>query len=197
MNPRLAPDVIVEEGATVGDGTVVWNLTQIRAGATIGAACVIGRNVFIDAGVVVGDRCKIQNNVLVYAPARLDDGVFVGPAAVLTNDRYPRAVNPDGTTKAALDWKAEGVHLGSGASIGAGAVVLSGVDVGAWALVAANAMVTRDVAAFALVAGVPARRIAWVGRAGRRLRHAGGVTWQCPETGATYVEDEVERLSEQ
>ncbi len=123
----------------------------------------------------IGARCKIQNDALVYFPAVVGDGVFIGPRATLTNDPYPRAVNPDGTLKDGGDWEPAGVIVEEGASIGAAAVVLGGVTVGAWAMVAAGAVVTREVPAFALVAGVPARRVAWVGRSGRRLEPAGDV----------------------
>ncbi|HVV21785.1 MAG TPA: acyltransferase, partial [Pseudonocardiaceae bacterium] len=127
------------------------------------------------------------NHALVYEPAELADGVFVGPAAVLTNDTYPRAVNPDGTPKGTEDWTPVGVTIAEGASIGARAVCIAPVRIGAWATVAAGAVVTRDVPDFALVAGVPARRIGWVGKAGAPLRQDGD-HWICPLTGARYAE---------
>lgn len=182
----IAPSATVEEGALVGAGTVVWALSQIRAGAVVGAYCNIGRNVFIDADVVIGDRCKIQNNALVYAPARLGDGVFIGPAAVLTNDRLPRAIDPDGTLKDGHMWTADGVVVEAGASIGAGATVVAGVTVGAWAMVGAGAVVTRSVAPHELVVGNPARRIGWVGPAGTRLRVESEGMLVCPETGQRF-----------
>lgn len=178
----------------MGAGTTIWDLTQVRAGAAVGAQCVIGRNVFVDAGVVVGDRCKIQNNALLYAPAQLGDGVFVGPAVVFTNDRYPRAVDAHGHSKGAEDWTAEGVVVADGASVGAAAVVLGGVTVGRWALVAANAMVTGDVPDYALMAGSPARRVGWVGPTGRRLRPVGDSAWECPATNETFIEVAAEEL---
>jgi acetyltransferase-like isoleucine patch superfamily enzyme len=180
---------MVEDGAELGQGTVVWHQAHIRSGARVGAECTIGRNAFVDAGVVVGDNCKVQNNALLYHPARLGDGVFIGPAAVLTNDRVPRAVNPDGSKQTADDWDAAGVEVGDGAAIGAGAVVVSGVRIGRWALVAAGAVVAAEVPAFALVAGVPARRLAWVGRTGARLAELGAGRWRCPDTGTEFQED--------
>jgi UDP-2-acetamido-3-amino-2,3-dideoxy-glucuronate N-acetyltransferase len=114
--------------------------------------------------------------------------VFVGPAAVLTNDVYPRAVNPDGTLKSAHDWTAVGVEVREGASIGARAVCVAPVVVGRWATVAAGAVVTSDVPDFALVVGVPARRIRWVGRAGVPLEPVGDGEFRCPATDARYVE---------
>ena len=197
MSAQIAPSAVVEPGATVGDRSAVWDLSQVRAGAAIGSDCIVGRNVFIDAGVRLGDRCKVQNNALLYAPASLADGVFIGPAVVLTNDRYPRAVAPDGAVKGASDWQPEGVMIGEGASVGAGAVVLAGVTIGAWALVAAGATVVGTVPPFALVAGSPAKRIRWVGRAGLPLVDEGGGTWRCPATGVRYVEESSERLQEQ
>lgn len=188
MDARVAPTALVEAGAIVGDSTIIWDLAQIRAGATVGSSCIIGRNVFVDAGVVVGDNCKIQNNALIYAPARLGRGVFIGPAVVLTNDRRPRAVDPDGALKTATDWESNPVEVDDGATLGAGSIVVAGVRIGAWALVAAGAVVSQDVPAFALVAGTPARRIGWVGRTGERLLDEGDHL-RCPATGQEFIED--------
>ncbi|GAA0450112.1 hypothetical protein Ade02nite_59220 [Paractinoplanes deccanensis] len=154
----------------------------------LGSNCNVGRGAYVGPGVVIGDNVKLQNHALVYEPARLADGVFIGPAAVLTNDEYPRAVTPDGRLKTGDDWHAVGVTIGEGAAIGARAVCVAPVTVGRWALVAAGAVVTKDVPDFALVVGVPARRVGWVGRAGRPLESKGDGTWVCPETGETYTE---------
>lgn len=160
----------VDPSAGIGLGTRIWHLAQVREGARVGADCIIGRGAYIGPGVVLGDACKVQNHALVYEPAVLADGVFIGPAAVLTNDEFPRAVTPDGRLKGQDDWHAVGVTIGRGASIGARAVCIAPVTVGAWALVAAGAVVAKDVPAHALMVGVPARRVGWVGRAGRPLR---------------------------
>ncbi len=169
----IADDARVESGATVGEHTFVWYRAHIRAGATIGTGCVIGSNAFIDTDVTVGDLSKIQNSAQIFAPATLGNGVFVGPGAILTNDRNPRAVNPDLTKQTGEDWDAGGVSVDNGASIGAGAVIVAGVKVGEWALIGAGAIVTRDVLCHELVAGNPARHIGWVGRDGRRLASDG------------------------
>jgi UDP-2-acetamido-3-amino-2,3-dideoxy-glucuronate N-acetyltransferase len=182
------PGADVDPRACLGPGVSVWHLAQIREGAEIGADCVIGRAAYIGAGVRLGQRCKVQNHALIYEPACLDDGVFVGPAAVFTNDRYPRAVTPDGSVKAARDWEPVGVTVRYGASIGARAVCVAPVTVGSWAVVAAGAVVVKDVPDFALVAGVPARFVRWVGRAGIALTPAGDGRFRCPRTGARYVQ---------
>lgn len=186
----VAPTADVDERATIGAGTRIWHLAQIRENATLGRDCTIGRGAYVGPGVTVGDNVKLQNHALVYEPARLADGVFIGPAAVLTNDEYPRAVTPEGRLKTGDDWTAVGVTIGAGAAIGARAVCVAPVTVGRWALVAAGAVVTKDVPDFALVVGVPARRIGWVGRAGRPLTPKGDGVWVCPATGAEYLETE-------
>ncbi|HUP85918.1 MAG TPA: N-acetyltransferase [Acidimicrobiales bacterium] len=180
----------VADDARLGPGTRVWHLAQIREGAVLGEGCVVSRGAYIGPGVRMGVRCKIQNYALIYDPAVLDDGVFIGPAVVLTNDMYPRSITPDGEVKRGGDWDAVGVTVGRGASIGARAVCVAPVVVGAWALVAAGAVVAADVPDFALVAGVPARRIGWVGRSGVPLAEAGGGRWRCPETEEMYLEHE-------
>lgn len=197
MTVRIAPGADVADDAEIGEGTSIWHLAQVREGARIGARCVVGRGAYIGTGVHVGDHCKIQNHALVYEPARLDDGVFVGPAVVLTNDTYPRAVNPDGSPKSADDWDAVGVDLARGASVGARAVCVAPVRIGRWATVAAGAVVVKDVPDYALVAGVPARRIGWVGPAGHPLRPAGEPgRWVCPATGQQFseVDDTLEEV---
>ena len=188
MNVRIMASADVDPTATIGEGSSIWHLAQVRDGATIGRSCVIGRGAYIGSGVSVGDGCKVQNYALVYEPAVLEPGVFVGPAAVLTNDEFPRAVNPDGTPKSAHDWQAVGVTLREGASVGARAVCIAPVTVGCWATVAAGAVVTKDVPDYALVAGVPARRLKWVGRAGVPLEQQTDGTYRCPTTGELYDE---------
>lgn len=190
MNYRVQPSAQVDENAEIGAGSSVWDLAQIREGARLGEGCVIGRGAYVGSGVRMGDNCKLQNYALVYEPAELGDGVFVGPAVVLTNDHNPRSVDPEGKQKRGGDWEAVGVRIDDGASIGARSVCVAPIRIGRWAMIAAGAVVTKDVPDFALVMGVPARRVGWVGRAGVRLVERTGEPgrWECPRTGAVYVE---------
>jgi UDP-2-acetamido-3-amino-2,3-dideoxy-glucuronate N-acetyltransferase len=181
----IDPSADVSAEAAVGHGTHVWGLAQVRESAQIGVACVIGRGAYVDAGVVVGDNVKVQNNALLYSPAVVEHGAFIGPAAVLTNDRHPRAVTAEGRVKGGSDWDRVGVLVRAGASIGAGAVCVAPLTVGRWALVAAGAVALRDVPDHALVAGNPARQVGWVGRAGHKLQERGDHLF-CPVTAETY-----------
>jgi acetyltransferase-like isoleucine patch superfamily enzyme len=186
---RIVDSADVSDDAEIGAGSSIWHLAQVREQARLGENCIIGRGAYVGTGVVMGDNCKVQNYALVYEPARLADGVFIGPAVVLTNDTYPRAINPDGTLKSAHDWEPVGVTIGRGAAIGARATCVAPVTIGAWATVAAGAVVVKDVPEYALVAGVPAKRIGWVGEAGVPL--TAGVEagiWICPQSGTTYRE---------
>lgn len=192
--PRIESSADVSASAVVGSGSRVWHLAQIRDGAQIGINCVIGRGAYIGSGVTIGNNCKVQNYALVYEPATLESGVFVGPAVVFTNDAHPRAVTPDGHLKSASDWQAVGVQVREGASIGANATCVAPLRIGRWAMVAAGAVVTKDVADYAIVAGVPARRIGWAGEAGVPLVRDSSY-WRCPTTGKRYEEDEREGLS--
>ncbi len=154
----IHPTADVEAGAKIGPGTKVWHLAHIRASALVGAGCVIGRNVYLDADAVVGDRVKIQNDVSVYRGVTVEDEVFVGPCAVFTNDLRPRAQNPG--------WQVTPTLVRHGASIGANATIVCGVEIGPYAMIAAGSVVTRSVAAHQLVAGNPARPLGWVDKAG-------------------------------
>lgn len=184
----IAPSADVADQAVLGEGTTIWHLAQVREDAVLGENCIVGRGAYVGTGVKIGENTKIQNYALVYEPAVLGKGVFIGPAVVLTNDTYPRSVSPDGSLKSAHDWIPVGVTIEDGASVGARAVCVAPLTIGRWATIAAGSVVTKDVPAFALMVGVPARRLGWVGKAGFPLKQDGDF-WVCPETGSKYIED--------
>jgi UDP-2-acetamido-3-amino-2,3-dideoxy-glucuronate N-acetyltransferase len=194
-NPVIDPSAHIhatadlESDVSVGPGTSVWHHAQIRRGARIGRDAVIGRDVFIDESVTLGDRVKVQNRALVYHGVTVADDVFIGPGAILTNDRRPRSLNAHGGLARAADWAISPIHISIGASIGAGAVVVAGRDVGPYAMVGAGAVVTHDVPGHALVVGNPARQIGWVCVCGERLVETAGdgaVAFACPACGRRY-----------
>lgn len=165
---KIHPSATVEDGAVIGEGTRIWHLVQVRPEARIGAECIIGRGCFIDSHVVIGNRVKIQNYVSVYDGVTIEDGVFVGPHVVFTNDKVPRAINPDGSLKDGSDWTIEKTHIGYGAAIGANTVLVCGITVGKWAMIGSGAVVTKDVPDYGLVVGNPARLIGYVTPEGNR-----------------------------
>ena len=170
---------MIDDGAMIGAGTRIWHFCHIMAGARIGTRCVLGQNVMVGGGATVGDGCKIQNNVSIYAGVTLEDEVFCGPSMVFANVLTPRAF---------VERKDEfaPTRVGRGATIGANATVVCGTTIGAWAMIGAGAVVTRDVADYALVVGNPARALGWVSRSGERL----GPDLICPRTGERYRETE-------
>lgn len=193
---RIHSTADVATSAKIGEGAAIWHYAQVREDCIIGENVIVGRGAYVGNGVRIGANSKIQNYALVYEPALLEEGVFIGPGVILTNDEYPRAVNPDGSQKSGSDWEATGVTIREGASIGAGSICIAPVEIGAWALVAAGSTVTKNVPAFALVAGVPAKRIRWVGRAGVPLTDEGDGRFICPKTGARYLERDSNYLVE-
>ncbi len=175
----------IDEDCTIGPGTKIWHFSHILRGSRIGRNCIIGQNVMIGPDVVVGDGCKIQNNVSLYKGVTLEDDVFCGPSCVFTNVLNPRAD---------IERKDEfqPTRVGQGATIGANATIVCGHEIGAYSLVAAGTVVTKDIPAHAVVAGVPARRIGWVSHAGERLP----ADLVCPRTGRHYRELACDRLVE-
>lgn len=173
---------IVDPGAVIGPGTRVWHFSHVCAGARIGAACSLGQNVFVGNDVRIGNRVKIQNNVSVYDAVTLEDDVFCGPSMVFTNVYNPRAgiVRKDQYRRTLVK---------RGASIGANATIVCGATIGSYAFIGAGAVVKGDVPDFALMAGVPARRIGWISRFGERLRLSpdGSGEATCPHSGDVYV----------
>ena len=168
----------VSPAAQIGAGTRIWHQAQIREGVTIGQNCIVGKDVYVDFGVVIGNNVKIQNSALLYHGVTVEDGVFIGPRVCTTNDRFPRAITPEGQLKTDDDWTVGPTLIQYGASIGAGAIILPDVTVGRFALVAAGALVTRSVPAHGLVMGAPARLVGYVCRCGRPLTQEGPV-WRC------------------
>ncbi len=169
MAIRVHPTAEVAEDATIGDGTSIWHHCQIRPRAHIGQNCILGKGVYVDADVTIGDNVKIQNYSSVYHGVTLEDGVFVGPHVCFTNDMRPRAINPDGTLKAATDWKISATLVKRGAALGANSTIRCGVTIGEWAMVGSGSVVTRDVPAYGLVYGNPARLHGFVCPCGARL----------------------------
>jgi UDP-2-acetamido-3-amino-2,3-dideoxy-glucuronate N-acetyltransferase len=165
---RIHPNADVSPEAEIGDGTIIWRNVQIREQSHIGHMCIVGQSAYIDFAVVIGDNVKIQNNASLYHGLELEDGVFVGPHVIFTNDRVPRAINPDGSLKSADDWTVGRTRVCYGAAIGAGSVIVTGVTVGRWAMVGSGAVVTRDVPDHALVVGSPARLLGYVSAKGVR-----------------------------
>ncbi len=185
-NIRIHPTAEVSDLAQIGPGTSIWNQCQVRENTVIGRNCILGKDTYVDFGVHIGDNVKIQNGALLYHGVTIESGVFVGPGVIFTNDRKPRAVNPDGSFKADADWQVGPITIAYGASIGAGSIVLPNVKVGCFALVGAGAVVTKNVPAHALVLGNPARQIGYVCKCAAKLAKQDDKTYVCPDCGEHY-----------
>ena len=176
------PTAVVDDGARLGDGTKIWHFSHLMPGCQLGARCNLGQNVFVAGGVRLGRNCKVQNNVSLYAGLTCEDDVFIGPSAVFTNVRNPRS---------AVDRRGEyqATHLERGVTVGANAVIVCGVTLRRYAMVGAGAVVTRDVAAYSLVVGNPARHLGWVSEAGERLEFDERGQAVCAAAGVRYTLD--------
>ncbi|HEX7172777.1 MAG TPA: DapH/DapD/GlmU-related protein [Candidatus Limnocylindria bacterium] len=187
-NVRVHPTADVSPDADIGPGSSIWNQAQVRERARIGARCIIGKNVYVDTDVVIGDDVKVQNNVSLFHGVTVEDGVFVGPHVCFTNDRVPRAINPDGSLKTDADWEISPTLVRRGAALGANATILPGVTIGRWAMVGSGSVVTRDVGDWELVAGNPARRLGSACPCGQPLRDVDGEPFRgsCPRCGSPF-----------
>ena len=179
MNYQAHETAVIDEGASIGAGTKIWHFSHIMPGAALGERCNIGQNVVVSPGVVLGANVKVQNNVSIYEGVTCDDDVFLGPSCVFTNITNPRsAVNRRGQYAR--------THVGRGASIGANATIVCGHDIGPYAFIGAGAVVTKNVPAYALVVGNPARQIGWMSAHGHRLKFDQNGRAICPESGEAY-----------
>lgn len=158
----------VSNKVQIGEGTSIWNEAQIREGAKVGKNCIISKGVYIDKNVIIGNNIKIQNYSCIYHGSKIEDGVFIGPHVILTNDKHPRAINPDYSLKSDKDWEEGKILVKKGASIGANAVILPGTEIGEWALIGAGSVVTKNVPDYGLVFGNPAILKGFVCKCGKR-----------------------------
>ena len=185
MAITIHPTADVSSAAKLGDGTRIWQHVQIRDQAELGQNCNIGKGVYIDAHVKIGNNVKIQNYVSVFDGVTIEDGVFVGPHVCFTNDMRPRAVNPDGSLKSAPDCVVTPTLIKKGAALGANSTIVCGVTIGEWAMIGSGSVVTRDVPAYGLVVGNPARLIGYVCPCGERL----DANMYCAKCDKTMVND--------
>ncbi len=193
---QIHPTSEISSSVELGEGINIWHYSQVNDNCIIGDNVNIGRGVYIDSNVSIGANCKIQNNALIYGPSILEEGVFIGPGVIFTNDRFPRSINSDGTKKTKSDWKREGITVRAGASIGAGSVCIAPIEIGAWSVIASGSTVTKNIHAFSLVLGTPAKRVGWVGKCGFPLQFDSPGIYVCPDSGKFYFERDKKTLVE-
>ena len=169
MPVRIHPTADVSPKAVIGEGTSIWHQAQIRENARLGQNCVISKGVYIDFEVTLGDNVKVQNYVSIYHGVTIEDGVFVGPHVCFTNDLRPRAINPDGSLKAADDWTLTRTLIRRGAALGANSTIVCGVTIGAWAMLGSGSVLTRDIPDYGIAWGNPARLHGFVCTCGNKL----------------------------
>jgi UDP-2-acetamido-3-amino-2,3-dideoxy-glucuronate N-acetyltransferase len=179
MPAYIHPSTVVDSGAVIGEGTKVWHFCHLMPSSRVGENCVLGQNVFVDNNVVIGNRVKVQNNVSIFNGVHLEDDVFLGPSMVFTN-----VINPRSFIERKSEFKKTIVRRG--ASIGANATILCGVEIGSYAMIGAGTMVVKNVSPYALVVGNPAQQIGWVSDAGITLDFTAEGIATCPETGKKY-----------
>jgi UDP-2-acetamido-3-amino-2,3-dideoxy-glucuronate N-acetyltransferase len=183
---RIHPSAEVSNLAVIEAGSQVWNNAQIREHARLGKCCIVGKDVYVDAGVQVGDNVKIQNSALLYHGTTIETGVFIGPGVIFTNDKRPRAITTDGSLKTAADWEVGSIRICKGAAIGAGSIILPDVTVGEFAMIGAGAVVTKNVPAYALMVGNPAKQVGYVCVCGTKLSPIEQLKYQCPVCSIQY-----------
>ena len=184
---KIHPTADVSDMAQIGEGVRIWNHCQVRENARIGSGSILGKDSYVDFGVQIGENVKIQNGAFIYHGTTLESGVFVGPGVIFTNDKKPRAINPDGSLKGNDDWEVGQTLVCYGASVGAGSVILPGVKIGRFALIGAGSVVTRDVPDHAVVMGNPARQAGYVCKCATKLTADGAGKFRCPACGDQYT----------
>jgi acetyltransferase-like isoleucine patch superfamily enzyme len=189
----IHPTADVSPRATLGAGTKVWHQAQVREGAVLGRNCILGKGAYVDFGVQIGDNVKIQNRASVYHGVTLESGVFVGPHVIFTNDKLPRAVNPDSSLKSDDDWELGRILVKEGASLGAGAIIVTGVTIGRFAMIGAGAVVTKDVPDHGLVYGNPAKLAGYMCACGHKMQQVEDTSdvWRCEVCGRELTAPEI------
>ena len=181
-NPNIHPSAIIDEGAQIGEGTRIWHFCHLMPRSIVGRNCILGQNVFVDNDAVIGNGVKVQNNVSVYNGVIIEEDAFIGPSVVFTN-----VINPRSFIERKKEFKRTMIR--KGASIGANATILCGIEIGEYALIGAGAVITKDVLPFALMTGNPARQEGWVSKAGNHLQFNEKNEAVCPQTREIYKID--------